>query len=131
MNVAAHQEKEKSEKTGKRKAGEERRQADFEEAACYSSAVVQRAARRKIICVRGVPGVTGTLGKANNHLTQPKRGWGPHYHVEAAVDWCSSILLSLHVYSRLYIRQKSRTSLSIKIGVNTCFGDGQKVRNDD
>ena len=47
MNVAAHQEKEKNEKTGKRKAGKERRQADFKEAACYFSAVVQRAARRK------------------------------------------------------------------------------------
>ena len=35
MNVAAHQEKEKNEKTGKRKAGVERRQANFKEAACY------------------------------------------------------------------------------------------------
>ena len=47
MNVADHQEKEKNEKTGKRKAGVERRQANFEEAACYPSAVVQGAARRK------------------------------------------------------------------------------------
>ena len=47
MNVAAHQEKEKNEKTGKRKAGVERRQADFEEVACYPSAVVHGAARRK------------------------------------------------------------------------------------
>ena len=47
MNVAAHQEKKKNEKTGKRKAGEERRLADFEEAAYYPSAVVQGAARRK------------------------------------------------------------------------------------
>ena len=47
MNVAAHQEKEKNEKTGKRKAGKERRQADFKEAACYPSAVVPGAARRK------------------------------------------------------------------------------------
>ena len=47
MNVAAHQEKEKNKKTGKRKAGEDRRQADFKEAACYPSAVVQGAARRK------------------------------------------------------------------------------------
>ena len=46
MNVAAHQEKENNEKTGKRKE-EERKQADFKEAACYPSAVVQRAARRK------------------------------------------------------------------------------------
>ena len=47
MNVAAHQEKEKIEKTGKRKEGEERRQADFKETACFPSAVVQRAARQK------------------------------------------------------------------------------------
>ena len=24
---------------------------------------------------------------------------GPHHHVEAAVDWCSSILLALHIYA--------------------------------
>ena len=47
MNVAAHRKKEKNEKTGKRKAGEERRQADFKEAACYPSAIVQGAARLK------------------------------------------------------------------------------------
>ena len=47
MNVATHQEKEKNEKTFKRKAGVEKRQANFEEAACYPSAVLQRAARRK------------------------------------------------------------------------------------
>ena len=47
MKVATHQEKEKNEKTGKRKAGEERKQADFKEAACHPSAVVQAAARRK------------------------------------------------------------------------------------
>ena len=58
MNVATHQEKEENENTGKRKAGEVRRQADFKETACYPSAVVQGAARRKMVCVRGVPGVT-------------------------------------------------------------------------
>ena len=47
MNVVAHQDKQKNEKTGKRKAGEERRQADFIEAACYPSAVVQGAAQQK------------------------------------------------------------------------------------
>ena len=47
MNVATHQEKEKNEKTVKRNAGVKRRQANFKEAACYPSAVVQRAARRK------------------------------------------------------------------------------------
>ena len=79
MNVAAHQEKEKNEKTGKRKAGVERRQADFEEAACYHSAVFHEAARLKIVCVRGVPGVTGTLGKDNSHFnpTQTELGTAP------------------------------------------------------
>ena len=47
MNVAAHQEKEKNEKTGKRKAGVEKKQANFKEAVCYPSAVIQGAARRK------------------------------------------------------------------------------------
>ena len=50
MNVVNLHEKEKNEatKTGKRKAGEERRQAtDFKEAGRCPSAVVQRAARRK------------------------------------------------------------------------------------
>ena len=46
MNVASHQEKEK-EKTGKRKAGKQRRQADFKEAACYPSVVVQGAVQQK------------------------------------------------------------------------------------
>ena len=49
MNVTAHQQKEKNEtKTGKRSAGEERRQTDFKEAVCCSFAVVQGAARRKM-----------------------------------------------------------------------------------
>ena len=82
-----------------------------------------------MVCVREVPGESGTLGKANNHFDPTQTGRGPHHHVEAAVDRCSSILLALHV--QLYIRQKFRTSLSKKIGVNTCFEDGQKVRNDD
>ena len=77
MNIATYKEKKKSEKTGKRKAGDERRQADFKEAACYSSAVVQGAARRKkMVCVRGVPGVTGTLGKPNSHFNPAQTGLG-------------------------------------------------------
>ena len=41
MNVAAHQEKEKNEKTGKREKGQKKRQAaDFKEVACCPSAVV-------------------------------------------------------------------------------------------
>ena len=47
MNVATHQEKEKNEKTVKRKTVVKRRQANFKEAACYPSVVIQGAARRK------------------------------------------------------------------------------------
>ena len=71
MNFAAHQAKEKNEetKTGKREAGEKRRQATgFKEAVRYPPAVVQGAARQKMVCARGVPGVTGTLGQANSHF---------------------------------------------------------------
>ena len=54
MNVAAHPEKEENEKTDKGKAGVERRQANFKEAACYPSAVVQEAARRKNSLCEGI-----------------------------------------------------------------------------
>ena len=40
----------------------------------------------KMVCVRRVPGVTETLGKANSHFDPTQTGRGPHYHVEAAVD---------------------------------------------
>ena len=46
-----------------------------------------------------MPGVTGTLGKANSHFGSTQMGWGQHHHIEAAIDWCSSILLALHVYT--------------------------------
>ena len=75
MNVAAHQKKEKNEKTGKRKAGEERRQADFKEVACYPS-VVQGAAWQKIVCVGGMPRATGILRKANSHFNPTQTGLG-------------------------------------------------------
>ena len=69
MYVAAHQEKEKNEETGKGEIGEERKQsADFKEAACCFSAVVQRAARRKNGLCEGSARVTGTLRKANSHF---------------------------------------------------------------
>ena len=52
-----------------------------------------------MVCVRGVPGLTGTLGKTNSYFDSTQTGRGPHHHVEAAVDWCSSILLALHVHT--------------------------------
>ena len=60
MSVSAYQEKKKNIKAGKTEAGEERKRTiDYKEAVCYPSAVVQGAARQKIVCVRAVPGVTG------------------------------------------------------------------------
>ena len=53
-----------------------RRRADFKEAACYSSAVVQGAARQKMAYVKGAPGVTGTLGKTNSHFNLIQTGLG-------------------------------------------------------
>ena len=76
MNVAAYQDKEKNEKTGMRKAGEERRQADFKETVGYLSAVVQRAARQKNAFCEGSARVTGTLGKANSHFKPTQTGLG-------------------------------------------------------
>ena len=57
------------------------------EATCCPSAVVQGSAREKMVCVRGVSGATGTLGKIISHFNPTKRGRGPHHHVQAAVDW--------------------------------------------
>ena len=80
-----------------KKAGEERTQAtDFREAVCCPSTVVQGTARQKN-GLRGVPGVTGTLGKANSNFDPAQTG--PHHHVEAAVDWCSCF----HVVTLTYI----------------------------
>ena len=128
MNVATHQEKEKNEKTVKRKAGKDRTILKRLRATLLRS--FRELHGEKMVCVMGVPGVTGTLEKTNSHFDPTQTGRGPHHHVEAAIDWCSSILLALHGHT-LYIRQKFRSSLSKKIGVNTCFGDGQKVGNND
>ena len=61
----------------------------FREAACCSSAVVQRAVQQKMICIKGVPGVTMTLKKAISNLnpTQMEKA----HHVEAADDWCREL----------------------------------------
>ena len=98
MNVATHQEKEKNEKTVKRKAGEDRPILKRLRATLLRS--FRGLHGEKVVCVRGVPGVTtGTLGKANSHFALTQTGRRPYHHVEAAVDWCSSILLALNVHT--------------------------------
>ena len=47
-----------------------------------------------IICIRGVPGITGTFGRPTAISIQLKRCRVPHHHVEAAVDWCRLFLVS-------------------------------------
>ena len=86
MNVAAHHDKEKNEKTGKRKVEERRQENNFTEAAGCPSTVIHGQHGKKMVCVEGVPGETGTIGKTNSHFDLTKRGWGRHHHVEAAVD---------------------------------------------
>ena len=97
MNVAAHQDKEKNEKMDKRKAGEERGQeTDFREAACCPFAVVQGHHGEKMVCVRGMPGVTGTLGKANIHFDPTKR-------VEESTTTLRRLLIRAVQFCSLYI----------------------------
>ena len=52
-----------------------------------------------MVCLRRVPGVTGTLGKANSHFNPTQTGRGPHHHIEVAVDWYSSNLLALLLHT--------------------------------
>ena len=78
-----------------------------------------------MVCVRGVPGQLEPSRRPTAILTQPKRVGDRTTTLRrlliGAVQFCW-----LYMYI-LYIRQKFRTSLSKKIGVNTCFEDGQKV----
>ena len=88
MSVAAHQEKQKNEKTGKTEAGEERRQAkqrqekreDRRPTVKKLHAALLRSFREqhgvKMVCARGVPGVIGTLGRANSHFEPTQMGPG-------------------------------------------------------
>ena len=82
MNVAAHQEK--NERTVKRKEGEDRPTLKRLRAALLRS--FRGLHGEKMVCVRGVPGLTGTLGKTNSHFDRTQTGRGPHHHVEATVD---------------------------------------------
>ena len=50
--------------------------------------------REKMVYVKGVPGITGTLKKANSYFDQLKCGRGSHHQVEASVDWCSNCFAS-------------------------------------
>ena len=74
MNVAAHQDKQKNEKTGKRKAEEDRPILKRLRATLLRS--FRGLHGKKMVCVRGVTRVTGTLGKTNNHFNPTQAGLG-------------------------------------------------------
>ena len=97
--MSTHQEKEKNEKIGKRKAGEQRRQAHFKEAGCYPSAIVQGGCTTKNGLCEGSAQGNWDPQEGHSHFNTTQTELGPHPHVEVAVDWCSSILLALHVYT--------------------------------
>ena len=129
MNVAAHQGRGNNEKTGKGKEGEERRQATyFKETACCSSVVVQGTAWQK-------NGLCNESARGNCYPREGQQPLRPNLNgvgdrtttlrqlLIGAVQFCSLYIL--------YIRQNFCILLSEKIGVNTCFGDGQKIPIDD
>ena len=47
--------------------------------------------------MKGVSGVTGTLGKTNSHFDPTQTGGEPHHLVEVAVVWCSEVVFGLLV----------------------------------
>ena len=129
MNVVAHQEKEKNEKTNKRKAGKERRQeTESEEAACCPSC--DRSEGRKAkngLCEGSARGNWDPRQNQQPFLPNPNRVGDRTTTFRrlliGAVQFCSLGIL--------YVRQKFCTSLFKKMRVNTCFRDGQKVLIDD
>ena len=48
---------------GKRGVGEKKQSTDFRETECCPSVIGQRAAQQKMVCMSGVPGVTGLSGR--------------------------------------------------------------------
>ena len=75
MNIAAHQKSE--DEMGKKESEDERKQSiNFKEGACCLSAhsacpkflLNRRLYSKKMVCMKGVPRVTRTLGKANSHF---------------------------------------------------------------
>ena len=82
MNVTSHQEKRRIRRQRRAREGQEKREnrRPILKKLCAAFSWSFRGSIAKKY--RGVPGVTGTLGKPNN----PKWDRGLHYHVEAAVE---------------------------------------------
>ena len=105
----------------KRERQEKREEAQFQRGCALPFCGRSGAARQKRVCGRGVPGVPGTLGKANSYFNPTQTGLRWHHHVDAAVDWCSSILLALHVYT-IYTTEISRFTIQNDRGQYVFWG---------
>ena len=129
MDVAAHQKKEKNEKRARERQEKREDRPTLKRLRATLLLWFSGLHSKKMVCVSGVPGVTATLGKASSHFDPTQTNWGSHHHVEAAIDWCSSILLALHVYTT-YTTEISHFTIQ-KDQCQYVFWHRQKVRNDD
>ena len=115
MNVATHQEKEKNKKTVKGKAGEDRPILKRLRATLLRS--FKGLHGEKIICVRGVLGVTGILGKANSHFNPTQTGGDRTTTLRrlliGAVQFCSLYMYIL--YDRNFALYYPKRSESIRV----------------
>ena len=78
MNVTAHQEKDKNEETkkGKRRAGEKKRENMRPILKKLCAALLRSFRGQHSEKMKGVPGVTGTLGKVYSHFDPTQTGSG-------------------------------------------------------
>ena len=76
MNVATHQEKEKNEKTGNRRQEKRKDRLILKRLRATLLRSFRGLHGEKIVRVRGVPAITGTLGKANSHFNPTRTGLG-------------------------------------------------------
>ena len=53
---------------------------------------------KKMVCARGVHGITEIFGKANSHFDPIQTGQEPHHHFEAAVHMCSLLQYAQSFY---------------------------------
>ena len=129
MNVSAHQEKEKNEKKGKRKAVEERIQAtDLKEAACCPFAVVQGAVRQKKLARGEFPEYLGPSKRPTTISTESKRvgncSTTMMWLLIGAVQFFSLYILYCTYDKNFALHHSERLELM-------CFVDEQKVRIDN
>ena len=76
MNVAAHQEKEKNEKRARERQEKREDRPIFMRLLATLLQWFSGLHGKKMVCVRAVPRVTGTLGKTNSNFNPTQTGLG-------------------------------------------------------